>query len=69
MNLESAALTTGEQEMLDQTVLGRHPLGEQYADLEQQSHAATTAMWVFLATEVMFFGAICVLGRLSLEVQ
>jgi cytochrome c oxidase subunit III len=60
MSLESAALTASEREMLDQTVLGRHRLGEQYADLEQQSHAATTAMWVFLATEVMFFGALFV---------
>jgi cytochrome c oxidase subunit III len=60
MSLESAALTPGEREILNQTVLGRHRLGEQYADLEQQSHAATTAMWVFLATEVMFFGALIV---------
>ncbi|HEY4310290.1 MAG TPA: cytochrome c oxidase subunit 3 family protein [Pirellulales bacterium] len=35
-------------------------LGEQYADLEQQHHAATTGMWVFLATEVMFFGTLFV---------
>ena len=30
----------------------------QYATLEQQSEAAQLGMWVFIATEVMFFGAL-----------
>ena len=30
----------------------------QFDDLEQQEDAATFAMWIFLATEVLFFGAL-----------
>ncbi|HEY1371917.1 MAG TPA: cytochrome c oxidase subunit 3 family protein [Candidatus Binatia bacterium] len=33
-----------------------HPRAEQFEDLEQQHHASWLGMWVFLATEVMFFG-------------
>jgi cytochrome c oxidase subunit 3 len=33
-------------------------LGEQYADSAQQSETAQLGMWVFIATEVMFFGAL-----------
>jgi len=32
------------------------PRAEQFEDLEQQHHASWLGMWVFLATEVMFFG-------------
>ncbi len=35
-----------------------HRLEEQYHNLDQQHEAATLGMWVFLATEVMFFGAL-----------
>lgn len=31
---------------------------EQFDDLDQQSEAATFGMWVFLATEVLFFGVL-----------
>ncbi len=31
-------------------------LGEQFQDLEQQREAASLGMWVFLVTEIMFFG-------------
>jgi cytochrome c oxidase subunit III len=31
-------------------------VGEQFENLEQQKHADTLGMWVFLATEIMFFG-------------
>ena len=31
---------------------------EQYATLEQQQDAATLGMWVFLSTEVLFFGGL-----------
>jgi cytochrome c oxidase subunit III len=34
------------------------PLGEQFDDLEQQHEAANLGMWIFLATEVMFFGGL-----------
>jgi cytochrome c oxidase subunit 3 len=33
-------------------------LAPQFADLGQQKHAAETAMWVFLGSEALFFGAI-----------
>jgi cytochrome c oxidase subunit 3 len=37
-----------------------HPLAlaHQFDDLEQQKEAATLGMWVFLATEIMFFGGL-----------
>ncbi len=33
----------------------------QFADLRQQEDAARLGMWVFLATEVLFFGGIAML--------
>jgi len=36
--------------------LNQQSLHEQYAELNQQREAATLGMWVFLVTEVMFFG-------------
>jgi cytochrome c oxidase subunit 3 len=33
-------------------------VAEQFEDAAQQRHAATFGMWVFLATEVLFFGAL-----------
>ena len=33
-----------------------HALQHQFADLEQQRESSTLGMWVFLITEVMFFG-------------
>ena len=35
-------------------------LEEQFRDLDQQHHSAVLGMWVFLATEVMFFGSLFV---------
>lgn len=35
-----------------------HALAEQFDDIEQQHHASTIGMWVFLGTEVIFFGAL-----------
>jgi cytochrome c oxidase subunit 3 len=38
---------------------GHHPaLAHQFDDLEQQKEASTLGMWVFLATEVLFFGGL-----------
>lgn len=31
---------------------------QQFEDIEQQTHAATLGMWVFLATEILFFGVL-----------
>ena len=33
-------------------------LAHQFEDLEQQHEAASLGMWIFLATEVMFFGGV-----------
>ena len=58
MSRDNALLTADERAMLEHTVLVRHRLEEQYENLEQQSQAASFGMWVFLATEVMFFGTL-----------
>ncbi len=35
-----------------------HAVAEQFDDARQQEEASTVGMWVFLATEVMFFGGL-----------
>lgn len=55
---ESTLLTAAENQELAHTILVKHRLEEQYASLEQQHHTAAAGMWVFLATEVMFFGTL-----------
>lgn len=60
MSPENALLTPADREMLEHTMLVRHRLEEQYHNLEQQSHVAAAGMWVFLGTEVMFFGTLFV---------
>ena len=37
---------------------GRGMLAHHFANLEQQHEAATLGMWVFLGSEVVFFGAV-----------
>src|SRR5690349_6348391 len=39
-------------------VATRHLLAEPFDDLEQQHSAARFGMWIFLATEVLFFGGL-----------
>jgi cytochrome c oxidase subunit 3 len=58
MSLDQSIWTPEERQVLDQSFLVRHRLEEQYANLEQQHETASLGMWVFLATEVMFFGAL-----------
>ena len=59
-------ISSEHRDALSHTVLVRHRLEEQYADLEHQSQTAQFGMWVFLATEVMTFGALfLVLGVYS----
>ena len=50
--------TDEELASLQHTALLRHRLEEQYENLDQQHQAASLGMWVFLATEVMFFGTL-----------
>jgi cytochrome c oxidase subunit 3 len=58
MRPEVSILTPAERDELELTALVRHRLEEQYANLEHQHEAASLGMWVFLATEVMFFGTL-----------
>jgi cytochrome c oxidase subunit III len=58
MNSDNAILTHEEQDELQLTALVRHELEEQYENLEQQHEVAALGMWVFLVTEVMFFGTL-----------
>jgi cytochrome c oxidase subunit III len=58
MNPDNALMTDEEVQSLEHTVLARHLLESQYHDLDQQREAATLGIWIFLATEVMFFGAL-----------
>src|SRR5207253_3387755 len=57
MNLD-LRLTDQEQKLLGHTVVVRHRLEEQYSNLEQQNDTAALGMWLFLATEIMFFGTL-----------
>ncbi len=54
---KNGVLTPEERRVLDDSFLVRHRLEEQFRDLDQQHETASLGMWVFLATEVMFFGA------------
>src|SRR4051812_22036710 len=58
MNPDHSLLTPEERDELRLTVLVRERLEEQFEDLRQQHDVASLGMWVFLATEVMFFGTL-----------
>jgi cytochrome c oxidase subunit 3 len=60
MSPDNRLFTEFDQPMLEHTFLVRHRLEEQFADLDQQTEVAALGMWVFLATEVMFFGTLFV---------
>src|SRR5262245_21141276 len=55
---EQTLLTRDEHEALEYTVLAARVPDEQYADAEQQHEASALGMWIFLGTEVMFFGSL-----------
>ncbi len=40
------------------TVEHHHPLAHQFDNLDQQHEASTLGMWIFLSTEIMFFGGL-----------
>jgi cytochrome c oxidase subunit III len=42
----------------DSQVVAGHDLQHHFADMEQQRESATLGMWVFLITEIMFFGGL-----------
>jgi cytochrome c oxidase subunit 3 len=58
MSADNLLLNDDEREDLKDTMLVRGALEEQFHDLQQQHHTAVLGMWVFLATEVMFFGSL-----------
>jgi len=58
MSRDNSLFTAADRPMLEHTFLVRHRLEEQYATLDQQTDAASLGMWVFLGTEVMFFGTL-----------
>ncbi len=58
MSADNSILTADERAELALTAMASDPLEEQYANLEQQHETAALGMWVFLATEVLFFGAL-----------
>jgi cytochrome c oxidase subunit 3 len=58
MSPDRTVLTTEERDELQLTVLVRHRLEEQFENLEQQHEVSSLGMWVFLATELMFFGTL-----------
>lgn len=47
-----------ERRQLEHTLLSQHELEEPYANLEHQHETAVFGMWVFLASEVLFFGVL-----------
>lgn len=58
MSREDSFLTADIGDMFKHTALSRHPLEEHFRDFEHQGETARLGMWLFLATEVMFFGAL-----------
>lgn len=58
MSRDDSFLTADMDDVFKHTVLVRHTLEEQFRDLPHQSETATFGIWLFLATEIMFFGAL-----------
>jgi|SRR5690349_3701830 len=42
----------------DSQVIAAHDLQHHFADMDQQRESSTLGMWVFLVTEIMFFGGL-----------
>jgi cytochrome c oxidase subunit 3 len=60
MSLDRAILTAAERDELQTTAFVRQRLEPQFENLQQQHEVASLGMWIFLATEVMFFGTLFV---------
>ncbi len=60
MSADNSILTADERDELHRTALARDRLEEQFPNLEHQHETAALGMWVFLATEVLFFGSLFV---------
>lgn len=57
-NGQETVLTRDERAELVGTILDSPPLQDQYGDRPQAHATAVLGMWVFLATEVLFFGVL-----------
>ncbi|MFO0788861.1 MAG: cytochrome c oxidase subunit 3 [Pirellulales bacterium] len=60
MSREDSFLTADLRDVFKHTIIVRQPLQEQFRDFAHQTDTARLGMWLFLATEVMFFGALFV---------
>lgn len=58
MSPDNRILTPEEHDELELTALVRHRLEPHFENLEQQHEVSALGMWVFLATELMFFGTL-----------
>ena len=58
MSTNVPLITDEQHKSLEHTVLVRRRLEEQYSSLPQQNDTAALGMWLFLATEIMFFGTL-----------
>lgn len=58
MSREHSFLTADLRDVFRHTIIVRQPLQEQFRDFAHQGEAARLGMWLFLATEVMFFGGL-----------
>lgn len=58
MSREDSFLTADMHDVFKHTVIVRHLPEEHFRDLDHQAETARLGMWLFLATEVMFFGAL-----------
>jgi cytochrome c oxidase subunit III len=58
MSREDSFLTADISDMFKHTIVVREALEEQFRDFEHQTETARLGMWLFLATEVMFFGGL-----------
>lgn len=60
MSRDASFLTVDLRDVFKHTALVKHPLEEQYRDFEHQNEVARLGMWLFLATELLFFGTLFV---------
>src|SRR5205809_1057611 len=58
MSPDLQLLSDEERKMLAHTIVVHRRLEEQYSSLPQQNDTAALGMWLFLATEIMFFGTL-----------
>lgn len=51
-------MSSSEVQVHQEGFLDESHLGHQFEDLKQQTESYTVGMWIFLATEILFFGAL-----------